>query len=115
MEEFVLFFRQPPTPKDISERQQELTSNQWTNWFGEIAAEGRLYRGKRLEASGKVLRETGVTTDGPLGEMKEQLSGFIIVLAETLDEASTFAHDCPALKAGGTVEIRPVIPRDYMS
>jgi hypothetical protein len=110
MEEFVLLFRMPAPPKDRPEEQRKLVFAQWQNWFGGISAEGRLVRSKRLGPSGKVLRESGVITDGPFAEMKEQLGGLIIILAETLDEATTLAHGCPALKVGGTVEIRPVIP-----
>jgi hypothetical protein len=41
-------------------------------------------------------------------EIRERLGGFIVVKAETLEDATTIAHGCPALEKGGTVEIRPI-------
>jgi len=55
-----------------------------------------------------------VTTDGPFAETKEALGGFYLVEARDLDEALEFAAACPAVKYGGSVEVRPIqeIPTD---
>ena len=55
-----------------------------------------------------------VTTDGPFAETKEALGGFYLVEAKDLDEALEFAAACPAVKYGGSVEVRPIqeIPTD---
>ena len=57
---------------------------------------------------GKVLRAGGVITDGPFVEIKERLGSFIVVKAENIDDAITLAHGCPAIDAGGSVEVRPL-------
>jgi hypothetical protein len=62
----------------------------------------------RLSMEGKVLKAGGVITDGPFVEIKEKLGGFIVVKADTLEDATTLAHGCPALEIGGSVEIRPL-------
>ena len=50
-----------------------------------------------------------VTTDGPFAETKEQLGGYIIVEAASLDEARAIALDHPLLRVGGhSIEIRPI-------
>lgn len=49
-----------------------------------------------------------VTTDGPFAETKEALGGFYLVEAKDLDEALEFAAACPAVKYGGSVEVRPI-------
>ncbi len=49
------------------------------------------------------------TTDGPFAETKEALGGFYIVEAKDLDEALELGKACPAVKYGGTVEVRPVM------
>lgn len=56
----------------------------------------------RGEASGDK-----VVTDGPFVETKEALGGFYIVEAADLDQAISFAKQCPA-PAGG-IEVRPVM------
>ena len=87
---------------------QALTKR-WQDWVGGIAAQGKLTNtGPRLATEGKVLKAGGVITDGPFVEIREMLGSFLVVKADSLDEATTLAHGCPALDAGGSVEIRPV-------
>jgi hypothetical protein len=50
-----------------------------------------------------------VPTDGPFAETKEQLGGYYIVEAANLDEALSIASRCPAVRAGGAVEVRPIM------
>jgi hypothetical protein len=52
--------------------------------------------------SGKV-----VVTDGPFAETKEQLLGFVLLEAESLDEALQIAGDIP-IAEWGTIEVRAV-------
>ena len=50
-----------------------------------------------------------VTTDGPFAETKEQLGGYTIVEAASLEEARAIALDHPLLRVGGhSIEIRPI-------
>lgn len=46
-------------------------------------------------------------TDGPFAETKEQLAGFYLVDAESLDAALDIAAKVPAARVG-SVEVRPV-------
>jgi len=57
---------------------------------------------------GKVLKPGGIITDGPFVEIREVLGSFIVVKADSLEEATTLAHGCPAIDQGGSVEIRPI-------
>lgn len=56
----------------------------------------RIANGKRL------------VTDGPFAETHEQLGGYFLIEAQTLDEAIAVAKQIP-MAANGTVEVRPVI------
>jgi hypothetical protein len=56
------------------------------------------------EKDGKTL-----TTDGPYAETKEQLGGFYLIEAATLDEALEAAAAIPSVKYGGVVEVRPIV------
>lgn len=110
MKEFVLLFRK--TDLDDSSVEPENMNalvKKWNDWVSGIVAEGKLVsNGARLSNEGKVLKPGGVITDGPFVEIKEKLGGFVIVKAESLDEATTLAHGCPVLDVGGSVEIRPL-------
>ena len=47
-------------------------------------------------------------TDGPFAETKEQLGGYYLVEATSLDEAIRIASRVPSLRVGRSVEVRPV-------
>jgi hypothetical protein len=50
-------------------------------------------------------------TDGPFADTKEVLGGLCLIEAADLDEALDLAARIPAARLGGTVEVRPVVPR----
>jgi hypothetical protein len=50
-------------------------------------------------------------TDGPFADTKEVLGGFGLIEAANLDEAIELAARTPAVRLGGTIEIRPVVAR----
>lgn len=107
MTEFMLVFRQPAADlrpeTDIQTRAKD-----WEEWIGGIAAQGKYVHSKRLAHEGKVLRMSGVVTNGPFVELKEQLGGYTVILADSLEDATTLAHGCPIFLIGGSVEIRQV-------
>jgi len=64
-------------------------------------------------ADAKVVRSHNVVTDGPFGEIKETIGGFIIVKADSVDEAVEFAKGCPVLQGeGNSVEVRRIAKND---
>jgi len=110
MKEYIFIFRQPDYDySKTSPKEMEALSEKWRNWLGGIEARGKLSStGPRLGFEGKVLKAGGIVTDGPFVEIKELFGGFMIVKADSLEDAVTLAHGCPALDANGSVEIRPV-------
>jgi hypothetical protein len=56
----------------------------------------------------KTDREKPLVIDGPFAETKEQLLGFYIVNADSLDEVLDFAPELAEVNPGGTYEVRPV-------
>src|SRR4030095_8123694 len=105
MKEFALLFRQPSFDySNASPKEMQEIGKKWHNWAGAIAAQGRLVNnGIRLATEGKVLKAGGVITDGPFVEIREMLGSFIVIKADSLEEATTLAHGCPALDANGSV------------
>ena len=110
MQEFLLLFRQPDTDfSKVSPEKMREIGKKWQEWVGGIVAQEKFVsHGIRLSMDGKVLKAGGVVTDGPFMELKEKLLSYVVVRAENLDDALTLAHGCPAIDAGGSVEIRPV-------
>jgi hypothetical protein len=48
------------------------------------------------------------TTDGPFAETKEQLGGFYLLEASSIDEAAKIVAEIPAARFG-SVEVRPIL------
>jgi hypothetical protein len=50
-----------------------------------------------------------LVTDGPFADTKEVFGGFYLFEADNLDQATAMAARIPALRIGGTIEVRPVL------
>jgi len=110
MQEFMMIFRYTPSA-DVqpSPEQMQAGIQQWQDWIGGIAAQGKFVRTNQLGFEGKTLQAGNVITDGPYAEMKEIVGGYIIVKTNHLDEAMTMAAGCPIFFMGGHVEVRNII------
>ena len=78
-----------------------------------VARRGKLGPVVRLlpTTAATTLRKDGdppLVIDGPFAETKEQLLGFYIVDAESLDEVLEIARELAQANPGGAYEIRPV-------
>lgn len=113
MKEFALIFRLKdiagfqPSPEQMQERM---------NWLAGIASQNRLVdKGNTLlpfAGSAKTVESDNIVTDGPYTEIKEFISGYIVVKAGTIDEAVEMAKGNPIFKIGGSIEVREVLKRD---
>jgi hypothetical protein len=113
MKEFVMIFRSESLPeKRFSPDEMQEMMKAWQNWMGGIAAQGKLASsGNRLGGEGRSVKPGNVITNGPYVEIKEIISGFIIVNADSIEEAAEMAKGCPmVIGGGGFVEVRDVIP-----
>src|SRR5690348_9859709 len=114
MKEFMMIFRsernEGPAP---TAEQMQAALKQWQQWIKSIAAQGKFGGTNRLLSEGKTLKSGSTITDGPFIEAKEMVGGYLIVKANTLDEATELAKSCPALLSGtGIVEVRAVMSID---
>jgi hypothetical protein len=50
-----------------------------------------------------------LVTDGPFADTKEVFGGYYVYEADNLDQAIEMASRIPALRLGGTIEVRPVM------
>jgi len=112
MTEFMMIFRNEYMPNfKPSAEQMQASIKEWQDWMGGIAAQGKFSSTNRLSSVGsKVLKPNNVITDGPYAEVKEIIGGYLVVKANSMDEAVELAEGCPILKIGGHVEVRLVIP-----
>lgn len=114
MDEFILIFRHEDGLKVASPEQIQTWMKQTRDWMGSIAAQNKLVGGNGLPFEGsKVVRPKNVVTNGPFGEIKETIGGYVIVKAASVDEAVEFAKGCPVLQGeGNSVEVRKIAKGD---
>jgi hypothetical protein len=114
MDEFILIFRHEDGGKKASPEQMQIWMQQTMDWIGGIAAQNK-FSGSNglLFDDARVVHHKNVVTNGPFGEIKETLGGYIIVKANSVDEAVEFAKGSPVLQGdGNSVEVRKIARRD---
>lgn len=114
MDEFLLIMRHEDGKKLASPEQMQIWMKQTMDWIGSIAAQNKFSGGTGLPfEDAKVVRPHNIVTNGPFGEIKETIGGYIIVKADSIDEAVEFAKGCPVLQGeGNSVEVRKIAKGD---
>lgn len=114
MEEFILIFRHQDGNKVASPEQIKIWMKQTMDWIGNIAAQNKFVGGNGLSfEESKTVWHNNVVTDGPFGDIKETLGGYVIVKANSIEEAVEFAKGSPVLQgAGNSVEVRKLVKGD---
>ena len=114
MDEFILIFRHEDGSKVASPEQIEVWMKQTMDWIGGIAAQNKFSSGTGLPFDdARVVWHNNVVTNGPFGEIKETIGGYIIVKADSVEEAVEFAKGSPVLQGdGNSVEVRKIARRD---
>jgi hypothetical protein len=113
MEEYALIMRHEDGTKIASPEQMQIWMKQTMDWIGGIAAQNKFVGGTGLLFDGAKVVRHGVVTDGPFGEIKETIGGFITVRADSVEEAVEFAKGCPVLQGdGNSMEVRRIAKND---
>ena len=114
MDEFILIFRHMDGTKVASPEQWQMWMKQTRDWTAGIAGQNKLVGGNGLPfADSKVVWPKNIVTNGPFGEIKETIGGYIIVRANSIDEAVEFAKGSPVLQGdGNSVELRKIAQDD---
>ncbi|HEX6846297.1 MAG TPA: YciI family protein, partial [Chitinophagaceae bacterium] len=117
MEEYALIMRHEDGSKIASPEQMQEWMKQTMDWIGGIAAQNKFVSGTGLPfEKAKVVTTKNskpVVTNGPFGDIKETIGGFIVVKAASVEEAVEFAKGCPVLQGeGNSLEVRKIARDD---
>ncbi len=103
MAKYLLLFR----GVDLSESEEKI--KEWDAYIGRLAREGKFLSGLPFGPSAKLVTGTeGNVMD--LTKNEGSIAAYIIVRADSLDDAVELAKKAPNLSEGGTVEVRSTIP-----
>jgi hypothetical protein len=114
MEKYMLIFRNSMPSEDdfqnLSPEAMQAELDKWGQWIGGIAAQGKMVSTDALNHTGKIVKGSKhVVTDGPFIESKELVSGFLILTADSIDEAIELSKGCPIYEIEGSVEVRSIM------
>ena len=110
----MLIFRHEDGKKIASPEQIQVWMKQTMDWIGGIAAQNKFSGGNGLLFdNSRVVHHGNIVTNGPYGEVKETIGGYVIVKADSVEEAVEFAKGSPVLQGeGNSVEVRKIPKRD---
>ncbi|MEM7041072.1 MAG: YciI family protein [Bacteroidota bacterium] len=95
---------------ELSPEESQAHMEKWKTWMGQLAQDGKLVDGLPLARGGAQVHKRGdMVVDGPYAEGKEIVGGYLIVNAETLDQAVDLSKGCPIFDNDGTVEVREIL------
>jgi hypothetical protein len=114
MQEFMLIFRHMDGKAVASPEQIQVWMKMTMDWIGGIAAQNKYVGGNGLPFDdARIVHHDKVVTNGPFGDIKETIGGYVIVKADSVDEAVEFAKGSPVLMGeGNTVEVRKIARGD---
>lgn len=107
----MLIFRHEDDKKALSPKQMQEWMQKAMEWIEGIEAKDKLVsRGNGLSFDeSKVVRQNNLVTNGPFGDIKETIGGYIIVKANSADEAVELTEGCPILlDEENSIEIRKI-------
>jgi hypothetical protein len=102
---------EPGTPEFARTLKDFQTTNQAMAEAGVLIELGRP-RPASTATTVRARNEEVVLTDGPFAELKEEICGFYLIDCADLDEALKWAATIPLVRAGGAVEVRPLMVQD---
>ncbi len=109
---YLLIFRDASSTvyRDISAEERQRLMQQWNEWYDGLAATGKVQHGHPLQPQGRVVSGARGerVVDGPFAEATEGIGGYFLLTVGSFDEATTIAQQCPSLRYGMQVEVRPV-------
>lgn len=109
MKEYMLLFRGGLNFDTASPEILQSSMMKWRTWMDGLAADGKLIGGDRLVPTGtSIAGKQKQLTDGPFAEGKELVGGYLAIKAESLEQATQIAMDCPIYDYDGSTEIREI-------
>jgi hypothetical protein len=109
--EYMLLFRGPHWDRGLSTNELQQVMNKVMAWFEGLSERGKIKGAQPLGGQGRVISGTDgqFVVDGPFTETKEAVGGYLVLQADSANEAVEIARSIPTLRYGVSVEVRPIL------
>ena len=107
----MLLFRGPHWDRGLPTDELQQAMNKVMAWFEGLNERGKIKGAQPLSGQGRVISGSDgrFVVDGPFSETKEAVGGYLVLQADSLDEAVEIARSMPTLRYGISVEVRPIL------
>jgi hypothetical protein len=108
--QYLLLFRDDGWYTHLSVEELEAVIGKFQTWFENLSAKGIVRGGQALGREERVISGKGrrSVNDGPFAQAKEAIGGYLLLTADSLEEATAIAKGMPGLDYGTWVEVRPI-------
>ena len=106
MAKFLFLMLGLPGQPDAADEQTQAYSRKWGAYMGSLAQRGALESGTPLQPIAKVV-DIGSVSDATLSI--PDVYGYMVVNADSLDDAIAIAREAPHMALGGRTIVRPCI------
>lgn len=113
MKYMLLIYHDEQAWTNRTEVQRQQTYAEYRQLIDELKFKGKYLFGDQLQPatsaqSVRVREGKQIVTDGPFAETREQVGGFFMIEADSIEEAKNIAARIPSARTG-TIEVRPVV------
>ena len=113
MQYLLLIYDEEKNWETMAEAERNGLFGEYGAYTGELQASGQMLGGNALLPTStattvRVRDGEQVVTDGPFAETKEQLGGYYLIEAESVDGALEWAAKIPGAR-WGSIEVRPIM------
>ena len=107
----MLLFRGPHWDRGLSTDELQQAMDKVMTWFERLNERGKIKGAQPLSGQGRVISGTDgrFVVDGPFTETKETVGGYLVMQADSLNDAVEIAQSMPTLRYGISVEVRPIL------
>jgi hypothetical protein len=110
-DEYMLLFRGPHWDQGLSTDELQKAMDNVMAWFEGLNERGKVKGAQPLSAQGRTISGANgrFVVDGPFTETKEAVGGYLVLQADSFEEAVEVARTNPVLRYGVSVEVRPIL------
>ncbi len=114
MKEYLLLLRAGKPAASKTEAEQKAETQAWGAYMGGLGKKGQLVAGLPLVPGGSVISAKGISAEPVKSGAEGIVGGYLIVKANSLDEAGEIAKSCPHITNEGNIEVREIAPMPAM-
>ena len=113
-QEYMLIFRfEPNNDYQPTAEEQAAQAASWGKFIGGIALQEKLVNVQQLGFDGHIIKADDTSSPSLYQVNNEIMGGNMVVKAASIEEAIALGKDCPILSAGGSVEVRSIMPMNH--